>query len=162
LITGASSGLGEAVAIACAEAGHRVVLAARRLDRLQALAERIGRPADTLIIETDVRSADSIRRMASDAEARFGRIDALFANAGVGYEEPVGEVDEEHLLEQIEVNVLGVIRAAREVLPGMLHRRSGHILTVSSVASEIPSPRATVYGASKGAVTAFSEGLRRE
>ena len=162
LITGASSGLGEATALACAAAGHRVALVARRVERIQELERRIGRPEAVLTIPADVRSPESIREMAAQAVARFGRIDALVANAGVGRDAPVVESTEEDLLQQMEVNVLGVIRCAREVLPGMLARRSGHILTVSSMAGEIPFGGSAIYCATKGAVTAFSEALRRE
>jgi short-subunit dehydrogenase len=162
LVTGASSGLGAAIAEACAAAGYRVALAARRVERLQEVAQRINRPGDTLVIPANMRDPESIREMAAATEGRFGRIDALVANAGVGHGEPFVESSEEHLLDQMEVNVLGVIRCARQALPGMLARRSGHILTVASVAAEIPSAGSVLYGATKGAVVAFSEGLRRE
>jgi len=162
LITGASSGLGEAAALACAAAGHRVALAARREERLDAVAQRIGRPEDTLTLRTDVRDPESIRAMVAQTEARFGQVDALLANAGLGYGEPLAEVSEEHLLEQVEVNLLAVIRCARAVLPGMLRRGSGHILTVASVAAEAPIAEMTVYAATKGGVASFSEGLYRE
>ncbi len=162
LITGASSGLGEATAEACVKAGHRIAVAARRLDRLQALARRIDRPQDVLVIRADMRSPASIRDMVALTDERFGRIDALVANAGVGHGEPFVDVSDEHLMEQFEVNVLGVMRCVQAVLPGMLARRSGHILTVASVAAEIPSGGLTVYASTKGAVAAFTEALRRE
>lgn len=162
LITGASSGLGEATALACAAAGHRVALAARREDRLADLAARIARPDDVLIVPTDIRDPAAIQEMVRSTEERFGGIDALMANAGVGHAEKLPDVTEEHLLEQMEVNVLGVIRSARAVLPGMLARRSGHILTVASVAGEAPIGGMSVYSATKGAVASFSESLRRE
>lgn len=162
LVTGASSGLGEAIGLACAEAGHRVALTGRRLDRLEALEERIGRPEQTLVMQSDIRDLEQIREMIARTRERFGRIDALVANAGVGYEETVAESTEEHLLHQVEVNLLGVIRPVREVLPEMLARGSGHILTISSVAADIPSPRGVIYAATKGGVSGFTEGLRRE
>jgi NADP-dependent 3-hydroxy acid dehydrogenase YdfG len=162
LVTGASSGLGAAISLACAHAGYRVVMAARREERLRELEARIGRPEQTLAVTADVRELESIRAMVAAARERFGRIDALVANAGVGYWATFAESTEEQLLHQVEVNVLGVIRCAREVLPEMLARRSGHILTVSSVASEIPSPKSAIYAGTKGAVTAFSDALRRE
>jgi len=162
LITGASSGLGAATAEACVAAGYRVALAARRVDRLEALAARLNRPDDVLLLPTDLRNPDSIREMVARAEERFGRIDALMANAGVGHGEPFVEATEEHIAEQMDVNVLGVLRSVQAVLPGMLARKSGHILTVSSVAAEIPMSLVTVYAATKGAVSAFSEALRRE
>lgn len=162
LITGASSGLGAAAAQACAAAGHRVVLAARRLDRLQQVADAIGRSEDVLLIPTDIRSLESIQAMVRIAEERFGHIDVLVANAGVGKWEPLCESSEETLLWQTDVNVLGVVRCAREVLPGMLKRKCGQIITVASVAGEIPSAGTSIYSATKAAVIGFSEGLRRE
>lgn len=162
LITGASSGLGEATAAACVQAGHRVAVAARRLDRLQALAQRMDQPQNVLVVRADMRDPGSIRDMVARTYERFGRIDALVANAGVGHGEPFVEVSEAHLMEQFEVNVFGVMRCVQAVLPGMLERRSGHVLTVASVAAEIPSGGLTVYASTKGAVAAFSEALRRE
>lgn len=162
LVTGASSGLGEAAARACARAGHGLALAARRVDRLEQIAREIGGPDAALALEADMRSPDSILRMVAVAEDRFGRIDALVANAGVGHGEPFAGSSEEHLAHQVDVNLLGVIRCTRAVLPGMLARGSGHILTVSSVAAEIPTAGNVLYAATKGGVSAFTEGLRRE
>ena len=162
LITGASSGIGAAAAEACATAGFRVALAARRLDRLQQLAAKINRPEATLILPADLRDPAAIQRMTTETLKHFGRIDVLLANSGVGHSEAVVDLSEEHLLDQVEVNLLGVIRCARAVLPGMIERRSGHIITISSVAAEMASPRGAVYAATKGGVNAFSEGLRRE
>jgi short-subunit dehydrogenase len=162
LITGASSGLGAAAAEACARAGHSVALAARRMELLEEVAARIARPEATLLLRTDIRDPDGIGRMVAETQARFGRIDALVANAGVGRYEPFVQSTEERLAEMMEVNVLGVIRSARAVLPAMLARKSGHILTVASVAAELPLADSAVYAATKGAVLAFSEALRRE
>ena len=162
IITGASSGLGAATAVACANAGHQVVLAARREARLHDLAASIGKPDDTLALRIDVRHLEDIETMVTATLERFGRIDALFANAGVGESNRLQDVTEEELLWQTEVNFLGVIRCARAVLPHMLERRSGHILTTSSVAGDVPTGGLSVYAATKGGVTAFTEALRRE
>jgi short-subunit dehydrogenase len=162
LITGASSGIGAAVARSCAAAGFRVALAARRVERLEQLASELGRPDSVLLIRADMRQPDDVARMVRETESRFGRIDVLLANAGVGHGIPFVQTTDDQLLDQIEVNLLAVMRAAQAVLPGMLARRSGHILSIASVASEIPSPAGVVYAASKGGVLAFSEGLRRE
>ena len=162
LITGASSGLGEATALACVRSGHRVALAARRVDRLNEIAARIDRPNDTLVIPADMRDRESIQRMATAAEEHFGRVDALVANAGVGYWGPFTEDTEERMLHQMEVNLFGVVRSARAVLPGMLQRGSGHILTISSVAGDVASSNGVMYAMSKAGVTSFSDGLRRE
>lgn len=162
LITGASSGIGAAVARSCALAGYRLALAARRMERLEALAPELGRPQDVLLIRADMRRPEDVAWMVQATEARFGRIDVLLANAGVGHGVPFVETTDDQLMEQIEVNLLAVMRCAQAVLPGMLARRSGHIISIASVASEIPSPAGVIYAASKGGVLAFSEGLRRE
>jgi short-subunit dehydrogenase len=162
LITGASSGLGEAMALACAAAGHCVALAARREERLQALAARIGRPEAALVLPGDVRDPEAIRAMVAATEARFGRIDALVANAGVGHNAPFLAMGEDELREQIDVNLVAVMQCCRAVLPGMLERGRGHLITISSVGAEIPGPGAAVYAATKAGVIAFSESLRRE
>jgi short-subunit dehydrogenase len=138
-----------------------VALAARRVERLDQLAAELGSEA-ALVIRADMRSPADIQWMVRETEARFGQVDVLLANAGVGHGLPFVETTEEQLLDQIEVNLLAVMRCAQAVLPGMLARRSGHILSIASIASEIPSPQGVVYAASKGGVLAFSEGLRRE
>lgn len=162
LITGASSGIGAAAARSCAAAGYRLALAARRFERLEQLAAELGSPRDLLLIRADMRQPEDVRRMVRETEARFGRVDVLLANAGVGHGVPFVETTDDQLMDQIEVNLLAVMHAVRAVLPGMLARRAGHIISIASVASEIPSPAGVVYAASKGGVLAFSEGLRRE
>jgi short-subunit dehydrogenase len=163
LITGASSGLGEAAARSCARDGASVALAARREDRLRALAAELeATGAAVLAVPTDLRDTEAIRAMAAATREHFGRIDALVANAGVGHAAPVLETTEEQLLEQIEVNLLGVIRSTLAVLPAMRARGSGHILAIASVAAGCALPRAVVYSATKAGVVRFCEGLRRE
>jgi short-subunit dehydrogenase len=163
LITGASSGLGEAAARACARNGARLALAARREDRLRHLVEEFERVGtQSLAIRTDMRDPEAIRAMATATLERWGRIDALVANAGVGYTSPVSELTEELLQEQVEVNLLGVIRSAQVVLPAMRTAGNGHILAVASVAAGCVMPGSAVYGATKAGVVAFCEGLRRE
>jgi short-subunit dehydrogenase len=163
LITGASSGLGEAVARACARDGAHLALAARREDRLRALAADLEtHDCQTLVLPTDMRDPEQIRAMGSSALERFGRIDALVANAGVGHSMAVAETTEEQMLEQIDVNLIGVIRGVQAVLPAMLAARRGHILAMASVGAAITMPGAAVYGATKAGVVAFCEGLRRE
>jgi short-subunit dehydrogenase len=163
LITGASSGLGEATARACARAGARLALAARREERLRALAAELDSVgAETLVLPTEMREPASIRAMAEATLACFGRVDALIANAGVGYSASVIEMSEEQLLEHVEVNLLGVIRSARAVLPDMRAAGRGQILAIASVAAEVALPGAVVYAATKAGVVAFCEGLRRE
>src|SRR5436190_4913216 len=134
LITGASSGLGEAAARACARDGARLALAARREDRLRQLVEELD-GAGALALRTDIRDPEAIRAMVAATLERFGRIDALVANAGVGYTTPVSELTEELLREQVDVNLLGVIRCAQAVLPAMQAAGQGHILAIASVAA---------------------------
>jgi clavulanate-9-aldehyde reducatase len=162
LITGASSGIGEAVALACARAGHAVVLVARRVDRLEAVARLIDRPDDVLVLPTDLADPVSLRETVALAEQHFGRIDSLVANAGVAGAGPFLTGSDAAMLEPVTINLVAVMLCARAVLPGMIARGGGHILTVSSVAGEIPAPGAAAYAASKAGVTAFSEALRRE
>lgn len=162
LVTGASSGIGAAIAEAGAAAGWRLALAARREDRLCELAERLPASAEALVLPADVSDPASIASMVRSAEAHFGRIDALVANAGMLVGGPFARSGEEELRQQWEVNVLGVLRCCRAVLPGMLARGAGHLVVISSVAGDVPSARMVLYAATKGAVTAFAEGLRRE
>jgi NAD(P)-dependent dehydrogenase (short-subunit alcohol dehydrogenase family) len=100
--------------------------------------------------------------MAAATWEKFGRIDVLVANAGVGHGASLIETTEEQLREQVEVNLLGVVRSAQAVLPAMRDQGSGHILAVASVAAGCAMPRAVIYSATKAAVVAFCEGLRRE
>jgi len=163
VITGASSGIGAATALRCGEAGMRVVLAARREDVLRDIAARVeAAGGEALVCPTDVRDRAQIERMAHAAEARFGRVDVLLANAGIGYAQALALVPHETIDATVEVNLLGVIRSAKAVLPGMIERGSGHVITVSSVAAGLAVSRASVYAATKAGVHRFCESLRRE
>jgi NAD(P)-dependent dehydrogenase (short-subunit alcohol dehydrogenase family) len=115
-----------------------------------------------LAIGTDLRNPDSIRAMAAAALERFGQIDVLVANAGVGHAVPVIETTEGQLLEQMEVNLLGVIRSAQAVLPTMRAAGKGHVLAIASVAAGCAAPGSAIYSATKAGVVRFCEGLRRE
>src|SRR5262245_21579860 len=124
----------------------RVALSARREELLQRVAARVeeaGGEAWPCI--TDMAVPGPIEALVAGATERFGRIDVLIANAGVGYSGSMLTVTDEQMVRTIAVNLLGVLRCARAVLPGMVARRSGHILTVSSVAAGIALPRAAVY-----------------
>ena len=141
------------------------MLAARREDRLRALADELkalGTGAEISIVATDMRDPKAIEAMGAATLDRFGCVDVLVANAGLGYAVPVAQTTEEQLREQVEVNLLGVIRSARAVLPAMLSAGQGHIISMASVAGAVTMPRAAVYGATKAGVVAFCEGLRRE
>ena len=164
LITGASSGFGEQAALLFAAQGCRVALAARRVDRLEALAGKIRvQGGEALVIPVDVTAREQITGMVQAALERCGQIDILFNNAGFGRLDWLEQLDPERDIEaQVHVNLLGVIQTTRAVLPHMLSRRSGHIINMSSVAGLIPAPLYTVYSATKFGVRAFTDALRRE
>jgi NADP-dependent 3-hydroxy acid dehydrogenase YdfG len=164
LITGASSGFGEDAARLFAKEGAYVVLAARRIDRLQLLAERIQREGgEALAIPVDITNRADITNMVESVLTVYDQIDILFNNAGIGrvdwFENHTTERDIELL---IQVNLIGLMQVTRAVLPYMLERRSGHIINMASVAGLIASPLITSYAASKFGVRAFTDALRRE
>ena len=163
LVTGASSGIGEATALALAEAGARVAIAARRRDRLETLAvklEALG--AEPFVLVADLNSETEAQRIVADTEAHYGRLDILVNNAGVMYLEPVVEADLGRWRRMLELNVLSLIASTQAALPGMRSRRDGHIVNISSTAGRVANPNAAGYAATKFGVVAFSEALRRE
>lgn len=164
LITGASSGFGEDAAQLFAAQGCRVVLAARRVERLQALAEKIqSQGGEAVAIPVDVAVREDIGNMVQAALDLYGQIDILFNNAGFGRLDWLENLDPERDIEtQVRVNLLGVIHTTRAVLPHMLARRQGQILNMASAAGLIPAPLYTVYAATKFGVRAFTDALRRE
>lgn len=164
LITGASSGFGKDAARLFAWEGCKVVLAARRIDRLQALAESIREQGgEALAIPVDVTNRAEIDSMVQATLDVFGRIDILFNNAGFGRLNWLEELDPEREIEtQVQVNLLGVIETTRAVLPHMIARRTGHIINMSSMAGLIAAPMYTIYSATKFGVRAFTDALRRE
>lgn len=164
LITGASSGFGEDAARLFAKEGCKVVLAARRLERLQALASEIQMEGgEAIAIPVDVNVSAEIRVMVQTVLDLFGQIDILFNNAGFGAMDWFERLESQrHIETLIHVNLVGTMLVTRAVLPGMLERRSGHIINMSSVAGLIAAPLITTYSASKFGVRAFTDGLRRE
>lgn len=160
LITGASSGIGAATARA-ATGSHRVVLAARRLDAVQKLAEELGGENRALAVNCDVTEWDQVQAMAESALERFGRIDAVFANAGFGATRGFLEESPEHWRSMVLTNVYGVALTIRATLPHLLKRGDGHYLITSSVAGRRALP-GSLYSATKHAVGAIGEGLRLE
>ena len=163
IITGASSGIGEATAHRLTESGARVVLAARRVERLEALAADIERREGTaLVAPTDVSDERSVQRLARMALDAFGRIDILINNAGIMPLSPISKLRVEEWDRMIDVNIKGVLYCIAATLPTMLEQGSGHIINVSSVAGRRPFPSGTVYSATKFAVRAISQGLRLE
>jgi len=159
LVTGASSGIGAATARAFALAGAPLVLAARRLDRLQALAAALDVP--THLIALDVRDRGAVHAAIAAIPAPFAAIDVLVNNAGLsrGFE-PLHEGSEDDWDEMLDTNVKGLLYVTRAVLPGMVARGSGHVINVGSFAGHETYPRGNVYCASKAAVRTLNKGMR--
>jgi NADP-dependent 3-hydroxy acid dehydrogenase YdfG len=160
LITGASTGIGAATARAAAEAGHRLVLAARSEDRLRALAEELGGDERAIAVRTDVTEWEDDERLVRAALDAFGRIDVVFANAGFGAKRGWLEETPEFWRSMVLTNVLGPAYTVRAAIPA-LKESSGHILLTSSVAGRRALP-GSLYSATKHAVTAMAEALRQD
>ena len=162
-ITGASSGIGEATAVACARAGASVALAARRSDRIEALADRItGEGGRALAVTTDVAQEAQARAFIERAHAELGRLDVLVNNAGVMLLGPIAGAPTEEWRQMIDANVYGVLYCTHAALPLMAAQGSGHIINISSVAGRVARAGSGVYNLTKFGVGAFSESLRQE
>jgi short-subunit dehydrogenase len=164
LITGASSGIGEATARLFALEGYRLSLGARRLDRLEALAEEIrAGGGQAIAVGADLVKLDDIKNLIQRTLDEFNQIDVLLNNAGFGRLnwleslDPVKDVDA-----QLRVNLIATILVTREVLPHMIKRRSGHIVNMVSMGGYVATPTYTIYAASKFGIRGFTEALRRE
>ena len=164
LITGASSGFGEDAAHLFAAEGASVVLAARRIDRMQAQVERIqARSGKAMATPVDVTNKADIQNMVKSVFENYGQIDILFNNAGFGRLDWLEKLDQPRDIEtQIAVNLTGLIEVTHAVLPHMLERGSGHIINMSSVAGWVAAPTYSVYAATKFGVRGFNDALRRE
>ena len=160
IITGASSGIGAATARALARLDCKVILAARSIEKLQALAEELGPAA--LAVPTDVTVGADVVNMVEKSVERFGRIDVLFANAGIYIPGQIAEGDPETLANLIDINVNGVLRCVHAVLPYMIAEQAGDILITSSISGYIDGNHEPVYSASKHAIQAFVHALRRQ
>ncbi|HEU4598591.1 MAG TPA: SDR family oxidoreductase [Solirubrobacterales bacterium] len=160
LITGASSGIGAATARAAADS-HRLVLAARREEPLEELVSDLGGPERAVAVRCDVTEWDEVQTLAATGLERFGRIDAVFANAGFGAKRGFLEESPEHWRSMVLTNVYGVALTNRATLPHLLERGDGHFLVTSSVAGRRALP-GSLYSATKWAATAIGEGLRQE
>jgi NADP-dependent 3-hydroxy acid dehydrogenase YdfG len=163
IITGASSGLGAATAERLAASGAKLMLAARREDRLQELVVAIaksGWKADYLV--TDVSDRAQVEALAQKTLSTYGRIDVLVNNAGLMPLSPLDALKVDEWEQMIDVNIKGVLYGIAAVLPTMRHQKSGHIINLSSVAGHTVSPSGAVYSATKFAVKAISEGMRQE
>ncbi len=162
-VTGASSGIGEATALACARARAAVALAARRMDRIEALAEQIaGEGGTALALQTDVSDEQQAGALVSRTRQELGRLDVLVNNAGVMLLGPIAGADTEEWRRMIDVNLYGVLYCTHAALPVMIEQGSGHIVNVSSVAGRFARAGSGVYNLTKFGVGAFSEALRQE
>ena len=160
LITGASRGLGAAIARTALEAGHRVVATARNPDTL---TEALGGPNERFLpVALDVTRPEDAAAAVASATARFGRIDVLVNNAGYGQLGAFEEVSAEDIMRQFETNVFGLMHVTRAVLPVLREQRSGHIFNLSSIGGKRGGDRYSIYAASKFAVEGFSESLSAE
>lgn len=163
VITGASSGFGAAIARCCAQAGARVVLAARSPEPLERLACELGAQAGrALAVTADVSSDADVARLMQAALGRFGQIDVLVNNAGFGVLDPIGDARLSDLDEMLAVNLGGVVRCTQAALPHMLRRRSGQIVIVASLAGLMATRNMGFYNASKFALVGLSRTLMLE
>lgn len=167
LVTGASSGIGEATAVALAAQGAKVAIAARRRDRLEALAGRIG-DSEVLVVETDVTDQSAAGAMVASTVAHFGRLDTLVNNAGVMLLGPIVGAPVEEWTRMVELNLLGLLYTTHAALPHLLEaadsepRRVADVVNISSVAGRVARSGSGVYNTTKFGVGAFSESLRQE
>jgi NADP-dependent 3-hydroxy acid dehydrogenase YdfG len=163
VITGGSSGLGEAAARLLSAQGASVALGARRHDRIQSLAAELGRDGGKAIaVTTDVTRREEVQRLVDKAVEAFGRIDVMINNAGLMPQSLLERLKIDEWDQMIDVNIKGVLYGIAAALPHMKQRKAGHFINVSSVAGHRIGPGFAVYSATKFAVRALSEGLRQE
>lgn len=163
VITGASSGLGEATARMLGEQGAVLVLGARRLDRLRALVEEInGKGGQASALQTDVTDRTQVQALVDHAVQAHGRLDVIINNAGIMPQSLLENLKVDEWDRMIDVNIKGVLYGVAAALPQMKKQKSGHIINVSSVGGHRVGPGSSVYAATKFAVRALSEGLRQE
>lgn len=160
VVTGASSGIGEATAVALAQRGAKVVLAARRSDRLDDLADRIERAGGrALAVRCDVGDHEQLRKLRAITQEAYGPTDILVNNAGIPGRGAFETLTYEQIQNVVQINLTGVLFGTRAFLPGMLARGHGHIVNVASLAGRFAAPGAAVYSSTKHAVVGFSESL---
>jgi NADP-dependent 3-hydroxy acid dehydrogenase YdfG len=163
VITGASSGLGEAAARRLSAEGATVVLGARRTERLASLSRELGtKGGKSLVVATDVTNRAQVQKLVDSAVETFGRIDVLINNAGVMPLSPLANLKVDEWDRMIDVNIKGVLYGIAAALPHMQREKAGHIINVSSVAGHKVGPTFAVYSATKHAVRTLTEGLRME
>jgi len=160
VVTGASSGIGAATAIALARHGATVALIARRIDRLESVARDVEHAGGTAhVIPQDVRDGAGLARAIGETAERYGRLDILINNAGFGYWERTADADPEQWRNEVEVNLLAPMFATSAALVHMIAAGAGHIVNVSSLASRGPAPEGAGYAASKAGLNVFSESV---
>ncbi|GAB4475040.1 MAG: SDR family NAD(P)-dependent oxidoreductase [Anaerolineales bacterium] len=164
LLTGASSGIGAAIARLAAERGYDLAITARRIERLEELRKELQpRGSRILTIQADLIQWEQVQRVAQCTLETFGRVDVLINNAGFGRLNWLETLDGENdIANQIQVNLIAPIQLTRLILPNMRENRSGHIINIASLASFIATPTYSVYAASKFGLHGFTEALRRE
>src|SRR5438445_13041648 len=163
VITGASSGLGEAAARLLSAQGATVVMGERRTDRLKSLADELNRNGGkALAVATDVTHRNQVKRLLDTAAQKFGRVDVMINNAGIMPRAPLERLTIDDWDRTIDVNIKGVLYGIAAALPHMKQQKSGHMIFVSSVAGHKVGPDFAVYAASKFAVRVLAEGLRQE
>ena len=163
VITGASSGLGAATARLLSAEGANVMLGARRVDRIQSLADELNaKGGKAIAIATDVTDHDQVKNLVDAAVQKYGRIDVMINNAGLMPHSPLERLKIDDWNRTIDVNIKGVLYGIAAALPYMKQQKAGHIINVSSVAGHKVTPNGAVYCATKHAVRALSEGLRGE
>ncbi|CAE6823990.1 SDR family oxidoreductase [Paraburkholderia haematera] len=163
VITGASSGLGEATARYLSARGAKVVLGARRAERIQALAaDLVSNGGQAVAVATDVTRHEDVKALVDTAVQTFGRVDVMINNAGLMPHSPLERLKIDDWDRTIDVNIKGVLYGIAAALPHMKDQKSGHIINVSSVAGRTVRPSSAVYAATKSAVLMLSEGLRQE
>lgn len=161
VITGASSGIGEETVNLLSENGAKLVLGARRLDRLEKIQQKVGRDSVS-IKKTDVTKPDEVNALIETAYNDFGRIDVLINNAGLMPQSFLEKNKQDEWNQMIDVNIKGVLYGIGAVLPYMRKQKSGHIINLASVAGHVVFPGSAVYCGTKYAVRAITEGLRQE
>ncbi|MEW9676091.1 SDR family oxidoreductase [Lentibacillus sp. L22] len=163
IITGTSSGIGEATAKLLASKGAKMVLGARREDKLQKLTEAISKDGGEAIYQvTDVTKVEDNQKLVELAKAEFGKVDVIFLNAGLMPNSPLSELKSDEWNQMVDVNLKGVLNGLEAVLPEFKQQKSGHVITTSSVAGLKAYPGGAVYGATKWAVRDLMEVLRME
>ncbi len=162
VVTGASSGLGKAAARLLAGRGARLVLGARRTERIEALARELGGAGKALAVRTDVALRADVEALVAAAIDHFGRIDVMINNAGLMPNSPIERLKVEDWERMIDVNIKGVLYGIAAALPHMKLQKSGHFINTSSVAGHKVRKGSAVYAGTKSAVRVISEGLRQE